>query len=117
MKEKPTGLEIIEKINNLGARVRILEDHHSTLRKRSQTIEENLLNVERDVNKQLKLLGDELLELKQEVEELKEQLEDIAINFREAAKSHEVIELLTYLKLLEPFKFATLKDLEKLKEK
>lgn len=113
MRNQSNALEIIEKINNLGARVRILEDRHRTLRKRGQTIEENLLDFERETRKELRLLGDELLEIKQTINDLKEKLSDVATIFQESAKSYEVVELLTYLKLLQPFKFATIKDLER----
>lgn len=106
----PQGL--VETANEIERRLKILEDRYSTLRKKTQTTDENLLASERKFSKEFKMAQADTLEMKRSISLLQEKMGQFASELAAAAKKPDLRMLEAYASFLEPMQFATRQDLK-----
>ena len=90
--------------------VRMLEERYTTLRKKNQISDQNIID---DTNKtfmKLKQLFNEINDVKVNIDEMKEKLDIFSIEIGEMASRHELKVLKNYINLWEPMKFLTEKQ-------
>ena len=83
-------------LNNVATRLKILEERYSTLRKKSQTTEHNITEVEKNHYDDLRIINDDISEIKHRMREIMEKvtlLSDEVQNFasRNELKSYSKI--------------------------
>jgi phage-related minor tail protein len=103
---------LIEKANEIERRLKILEDRYSTLRKKTQTTDENLLASERRFTRDFKAVSQDVLEIKRSVALLQENMAQMAEELSTTAKRPEFRTLEAYLSFIEPMQFVTRQDLK-----
>ncbi len=112
-KKEGVGSELAMKVTSLGSRLRMLETQYVNLRSRAQVIDQNLLEFERNVRKELKALSEQLLELTRTLQGLKEKVNIVSSELSNTVKEHDFRVLEKYVDLWNPGLFVTK---EKLRE-
>lgn len=97
-------------INNTGRRLKLLEERYQNLRKKSQLTENNMLEVSKRFNTEIKNLTTEMGDIKRELSDLKEKLRTMVGELVDTAKKNDLTLLSKYLDLWEPMQFVTEKD-------
>ena len=89
---KDIGLSnIVGKLRDIGSREKLLEERYNILGKKISLIEENMLHNEKEFNKELKLLSEEIL---------KEKIMGIVMDLSKAATVEDYQEIKAYLSIL-----------------
>ena len=109
---KDGARSVIEAANDLERRLKILEDRYSTLRKKTQTTDENLLAIERKFSKEFKLALADILTLKRDIAGVQEKLAQFSSELAVTAKRPEFRALEAYVSFFEPMQFVTRQDLK-----
>ena len=105
---------IAEELNSINARLRMLEDRYTTLQRKSQVTEQNLIVSNRREDVELKALHSELMEIKKEFAEIKDRVKMFVNELRTTAKKEEVDVLKKYIALWEPVNFVTAHQAEQM---
>lgn len=105
---------ISQGINDLGRRLRILEERYTTLRRKGQLNDENLLKTEEDVRTTIKKLNSEINELRKLLIDIDSKLDRFLIQAKNSAKREEVLILRKYLEMWDPLKYLTREEAERL---
>jgi len=108
--------DLSNQMNNLGRRLKMLEERHTTLRNTTQLTDQNVLEFSKDINRNLKMTHAELLELRKDFNDLKEKVKLIVKELKDTAKSDDVKLLERYINLWEPVNFVTKNDVDKIVE-
>jgi hypothetical protein len=95
-------------------RLRTLEERYSGLDRRMGVFEQNLLATDRRLSSELKTLGAELLEIKNSVEDVKDKIRMMVDELKQSAKIEDVEIIKKYTDFLDPLKFVTQEQLEKI---
>jgi hypothetical protein len=95
-------------------RLRTLEERYSTLDRRSQVTEENMLNNNRKIRVEIKLINEELPGIKSEIESLGEKIKALIREFQGFARVEDVEVIRKYLNLIEPLGFVTQNEVERI---
>ena len=66
---------ITDQVNNISLRLRMLEEHYSNLRKKTQVIDKNMLTISKKNNKEIKAIDMSLNELKLDLGDTREKTE------------------------------------------
>jgi hypothetical protein len=103
-------------INNLSRRLRILEERYTALRKKTQDTDQGVLNLNRELSKELKLSHSELVDFRREFYDLRDKVKLIVKELKECAKTDEVKVLENYINLWEPVNFVTRNEVGKIVE-
>ena len=82
-----------------------MENRYFGLRKRTETTEENMIELEKTMNKDVHAINDDLLEIKGTIQELREKIELFTAEFTTVANKYDLKELETYLHLWQPLDF------------
>ncbi len=98
----------------LARRSRTLEERYSGLERRSQVLEENVLEHNRKLSSEIRLINDDIRELKKNVSELTEKMHYLAAELQEFARRDEVQVIKKYLDYWEPMRFVTQERVEKI---
>ena len=104
---------ISTKVNNVASTLRILEERYSNLRNKSQLSEQNLIDIEKDVTKDMKILSEEIMDLKHDIKDIHEKLTIITNEMQNLANKDEFKVLDKYLDMWQPLNFVTRKELER----
>ncbi len=114
--EEPQGA-VSKNVTALGSRLRVLEEQYTTLRNKSQLVEDNLLEFEQNIREELNDLNDDVMDLKNRLRELQENLQVISEELDNTVKEHDFKVLERYIDLWDPRRFVTKEELhEKLEE-
>lgn len=98
----------------LARRSRTLEERYSSLERRNQVMEENVLEHNRKLSSEIRLINDDIRELKKGVSELAEKMHYLAAELQEFARKEEVQVIKKYLDYWEPMRFVTHDQVEKI---
>ena len=107
----PTGPDP-EITRDLTRRLRVLEEQNTSLRKNLRVFEQNNIKVEKDLDREIAVVTSEIQELKSHLSAIKDELRIIVSELKETAKKEDFEVLDKYVKLWEPIKFCTQKDVE-----
>ena len=119
MPKKPeTGsqehLKLSKQSAAMSSRVKILEERYANLRKKAQLTDQNLLDFEKNLNSEIKLINEDLMELKRNIHDLVEKLEIMKADQSNMESLKDIKVLDKYLALWEPMNFVTREELKKL---
>lgn len=106
--------EVIEQINLLSRRMRLIEDHTDNARRKMQLNEENHLKNTRLITTEVKTINEEMTELRHEIDDIKRTLTMIIKEVGLCAKKDKVAVLTRYIDMWEPIKFVTRTEVERI---
>ena len=98
----------------MSSRVKILEERYAYLRKKAKLTDQNLLDFEKNLNSEIKLINEDLMELKRNIHDLVEKLEIMKADQSNMVSLQDFKVLDKYLALWEPMNFVTREELKKL---
>lgn len=107
---------ISKNVNNIAASLRILEERYSTLRNKTQVSEQNIIDLEKDVTSDIRLLSDDSVDLKRDIKDVKDKLRLISAEMKNLVKKHEFRVIDRYLDMWQPMNFVTKNELNRLIE-
>jgi len=116
-KETPSAnivSDVAGQVNNVSRGLKLLEDRYSTLRKKSQVTEQNMITNDRKMIVDIKLINSDLLDLKSDLNDLKEKLTLLVKELKLSATKEEVRLLQKYISYWEPLNFVTREELSKM---
>ncbi|MBU0615543.1 MAG: hypothetical protein KJ601_05600 [Nanoarchaeota archaeon] len=106
--------QIVEDVNNVSTRLKILEERYENLRKKLQVIEQNMLENNKKVLLEVKTSEEEIKEFNKVMEQMKQDLRLIIRELKLTAKNDEVQVLKKYIQVWEPLNFVQRKELDKI---
>ncbi|MEM4756331.1 MAG: hypothetical protein QW594_04325 [Candidatus Woesearchaeota archaeon] len=101
----PKEKALMDKLGELGTRMRLLEERYATLRKKTQLTEQSLIHFEKDINDELKALNEQVGEFKRDIHQLKEKVEILLDQLSDYARDDDVKIIAKYLELINPSAF------------
>jgi len=120
VKKQPATSDMLEKVthgvNNMGASLRILEERFSLMRNKTQVTEESMIELQKGLSKDLKLLNDDITELKHELKDILDKMRLIDAEMKNLTKKDELKILERYLDMWQPMNFITRAELDRLLE-
>jgi len=102
-------METIEQIS-AEERVRVLESKYSLMRDRIFLINQNMLQEYRKLNKDMKLIDDEIKSLKKDLNEIKNVLRNMVNEMQTFARKENVKVIEKYMNFWNPLNFVTEND-------
>ena len=106
--------DISNQVNNISRSLKTLEDRYTTLRKRLQIIEQNMLNSDKKLFDDVKIINSDLLETKRGLKEFDEKLMILSKELMMSATKEEVAVLSKYINYWEPLNFITRSELDRI---
>ena len=97
-------------INDLNARVRLLEERYMQLRENLELINDNMVEEQKEVLKRVKGLSEEIKKSKKDVEELNSTINHIIKEVSLFARKDTLKVLEKYINMWNPMKFTTEED-------
>lgn len=120
IRKQPVDIEMVGKIaknvNSLAANLRILEERYSNLRGRLQTSEQGIIALDKDIRADIKLLGEDTLELKRDINDINDKLRLISGEIKNLVNKNEFKVSERYLDIWQPMNFVTRNELKKMLE-
>jgi len=114
-KEPAIGFaEVAKEVNNIERAIKVLEDRVYNLREKEKIDSENVLDTNKKVFGEIRVINSDLLDVKRDVEDIKTKLRLIISDLRVSAKKEEIDQLKKYLDLWEPLNFITRGEVEKI---
>ena len=107
-------IQIMQSLNDLGGTVNVLEDRYRLLRKKIKVADDNLLQAERSLAKEMQVINEELVELRTKMSKLSERIGQAFEDSRNLVKRHEFLELKKYVDFWSPMDFLTVKEAKEL---
>ncbi|MBN2142407.1 hypothetical protein JW711_03685 [Candidatus Woesearchaeota archaeon] len=120
VKKMPATMDAFEKmgkdVNTIGANLRILEERFVLMRNKSQVSEGGMIELERGLSKDLKMINDDILDLKHELKDIMDKLMLINNEMKNLTKKEEFKVIERYLDMWQPMEFLTRKEFDRLIE-
>jgi hypothetical protein len=110
----PDISHLVEDVNTVNRRLRVLEERHSNFRRRVQVIEQNMLSSSKKVLSEVKSVNSEISEIKRQIGEIENRIIMVIKELRLTAKKEEIEVISKYLEYWEPVKFVTVEQVEKI---
>ncbi|MGV8162779.1 MAG: hypothetical protein ACP5N2_05615 [Candidatus Nanoarchaeia archaeon] len=111
-RKNPEMDAVIGNLAEVASSLRVLEDKYSNLRKKIQLTDQTILDLQKILFKEKKLLTEEITESKLKLQELLDDLLTIKSELKDTVKHNDLKVLDRYLDLWEPLKFVTRKEVE-----
>ena len=105
---------ISKNVNNIAASLRILEERYTTLRSKTQVSEQSLIELEKEVTSDVKILSEDIVELKREIKDISDKLGLITAEIKNLVNKNEFKIMERYLDMWQPMNFVTRDELNKL---
>jgi IS1 family transposase len=99
-------------LNSVSRRLRMLEEHYTNLRRKTQLMDQNMLNRVKKFSTDFKTINSEISELRQMLADINNKILLIIRELRLCAKKEEVNVLQKYVSMWEPVNFITRKEVE-----
>lgn len=117
-KKQPVSPELFEKlakdVNTTAANLRIMEERYALMRNKSQLSEQSIIDIDRGVTKDIKLLSDDMTELKHELRDIMDKVRLIDEEMRNLVDKNEFRVIERYVDMWQPMSFVTRGELNKL---
>lgn len=108
--------ELALQVSATSRRLRVLEERYTNLHKKNQLTDQGIINLAKELTKELKALGAEMLDVKREMEDMKDKMKLAIQELQDCAKLEDVQLIKKYFDLFDFVKFATHKDVERIVE-
>ncbi len=105
---------MINEINSLSRRVRIMEERYNNLRRKTQVTEQNMLLTHKKVMNEVRMMSEDMIEIKRDIMDVKDKVKLVIKELQSCAKKEDVDTLSKYINLWEPVNFVTRNEVEKL---
>ena len=105
--------KLLENVGDVGSRIKILENRYANLGRKVQLSDQNLLETEENAFKEIKLLGQDLMEVKKRIEEMREKLDVLEGEMSGAARNDDLKAIEKYIDMWEPLNFVTRAELQR----
>lgn len=116
-KKEETPPEVIKLntlISDLNRRLRVLEERHSTIRKKMQVTEQNMLLIQRKLVNEIKTTDSEVLQLEKSASNIQDKIKQIQNELSNFSPSEDLKIISRYLDFWQPVGFITKREAEKL---
>jgi hypothetical protein len=110
----PDISHLVEDVNSMNRRLRVLEERHSNFRKRMQIIEQNMILSNKKILKEVKMQTSEMSDIRHTMVEIENRLIMVIKELRLTAKKEELEVIDKYLEYWEPVKFVTAEQVEQI---
>ncbi len=110
----PDGQEITQVIVELNNRIRTLENKYNLLGERLLVVNQNMIEEYKRLLREMKIINDDTREIRQEVFLTQDAMRNIVKEMELFAKKEQVKVLEKYLDLINPMRFVTEEEVEKL---
>lgn len=108
---KESGMQAIAlQLTDIATRLKILEEHYGTLRKKSQLAEQNIIESDKSHFQEIHLLNESLIEVKRGVREIEEKVGLLADEVENFADKNDLKIVDKYVSFWEPSDFVTRKE-------
>ncbi|MCA9477604.1 MAG: hypothetical protein KC535_00470 [Nanoarchaeota archaeon] len=97
-------------LNNVATRLKILEERYGTLRKKSQTTEHNIVEVEKNHYDDLRIINDDIAEIKLKMRDIFEKVSMLSDEIENFASRNELKVIQKYVEYWQPVDFVTRKE-------
>jgi len=104
----------ITKLDEVLRRLRLLEERYSSLRKKAQFTEHNMLKDAKEISTEIKTLSSTISELKNEISDLNEKMTKLSTEVSQGVSKAEFNVLAKYLDFWQPMDFLTRKEAEEM---
>ncbi len=105
---------VVNEINNVGRRLRILEERYTNLRRKTQVTEQNILRNNKKLNTEIKTINTDINEVKRDINEIRNKIDLIVKEIMLCAKKEDLKVLEKYINMWNPVKFVTQGEVEKI---
>lgn len=109
-----SGSSVPDKIATLTRRLALLDDRYANLNQKSEFLEQNMIEVNKEIRKEIKLLNSDILELKRTMIQLGDKINIALKEFGLLAKKEDVTILSRYIEYLSPLNFVTKEEIQKI---
>lgn len=106
--------EFVGELNNVSRRLRVIEERYSSLRKKTQVTDQNMLESNKKMMTEIKASQGQLDDFRKELDDMKEKFKIMINEIKECAKRDEVQVLSKYINMWEPINFVTRNEMMKL---
>jgi len=116
-KKAETGLtipDLLDQINLLGRRLRLLESRFTDLSRRIQTTETNTLNVRKRFTNEVKTINSDTVDLKRVIQDMNNKMDMVINDLKNFASKDELAVIKKYIEFWEPLNFVTRNEVEKI---
>jgi len=100
-------------VNSLNRRLRVLEERHSQIQRKTEVIEDNMINNHKEVSEDIKKINSDIKELKKDFEDIKENIRLLIKEVQSRARKEDVDVIQQYIDLWNPTNFVTNRELDK----
>lgn len=105
-------------VTGLGARLRVMEERYSNVRKKIQMTDQNLLDFEKDIRGEIRSLNQELMDVKRGLNEINDNILRMSSELQKCVQQSDFRVIEKYVDMWQPMNFVTKKELNRyLKEK
>ncbi len=111
--QSPRIMNVSTLINSVNRRVRVLEERNNHLQRKTEVIEDNMINNHKEVSEKIKKMNEDVKEIKRNFEEVKESMNLLVREIQSKAKKDDVDYLKKYIDLWNPTDFVTNNELDK----
>jgi len=105
-----------KKINALAVSLKILEERYSTLKERTQVSEQNMIEMEKELRGDIKMLSEDVMDIKRELKDLNDKLRLISAEIKNLVNKNDFKVMERYVDMWQPMNFVTREELNKLLE-
>jgi hypothetical protein len=98
-------------VSDMDRRLRVLEERYSNLRKKIQLTDQNMIESERSLGREIHSFSDELLELKRSTNDFTDKILVFGSELDHAAKKRDLKVIEKYLGMWNPVNYVTRKEL------
>jgi len=98
----------------LARRLKLLEERYTNTRGQLQISDQNMIEFEREIRREMKALNESLLDLKKEMRDVHRSFMEIASNMSDVAKKQDLRVIAKYVEMWEPMRFCTEEDVKEL---
>ncbi len=100
-------------VNSINRRVRILEERHSNIQRKTEVIEDNIISNHKVVSEDIKKINSDIKEMKRDFEDIKDNMRRLIKEVGSRAKKEDVDVIQKYIDLWNPTNFVTNRELDK----
>ncbi|MFH1916082.1 MAG: hypothetical protein ABIJ21_02355 [Nanoarchaeota archaeon] len=103
----PQARDLSLSISDIGSRLRVLEERYANLRKKTQITDQNLIETEKGMMKELEELNQQVMDLKHGLFEINEKITTMLGELSNCVKEYDFNVYAKYIELWEPANFIT----------
>ncbi len=112
--QKPLPQNPVGEISSVATRLKLAEERYANLQKRNQITEENLLQFEKEMKTEVRVLTQKTVEMKRRIEEINSKVDTILGELDSVVQRHEFQVVEKYLDLWQPMRFVTREEAKRL---